>query len=226
MKYVKGDRYIEYELILNRKYPFTYEIKNKVLYLNVAKKSDKEKNENFLFNEFDLLYNLINDKEFRKFYGKKVIHYLGKPYFYKTKKDLKDEVEIKKDTIIIHCKENTISQHKAIYKRFLKKAVEQVIVKYYYDAQNDFNDIKMPKITVKGLKSKKCFGYNEPDEICLSTELGRYDEKYIKAIFYHELCHYYVYDHNEQFYEILDKKLENGSKIDKELDKVIVYDEF
>ena len=53
-----------------------------------------------------------------------------------------------------------------------------------------------------------------------------FDEKYIKAIFYHELCHYYVYDHNEQFYEILDKKLENGSKIDKELDEVIVYDEF
>ena len=78
---VLGTTYPEYNLI---KMAVSSDIGN-VLY-DAISRSDKEKNEGFLFKEFDLLYNLINDKEFRKFYGKKVIHYLGKPYFYKTKK--------------------------------------------------------------------------------------------------------------------------------------------
>ena len=92
--------------------------------------------------------------------------------------------------------------------------------------QNDFKDITIPNIVVKGLKSKKCFGYNAWNEIGIELDLGRYDEKYIKTVLYHELCHFYELEHNENFYRILDKKLPNGSKLDKELDKIVFLDEF
>lgn len=226
MKYYKDGKSIEYELVINDKYPYVEEIKNKVVYLNVRKKHDKEEVNKIIDRYFNHWYSMIYDKEYKKFYGKKVVHYLGKPYFAKTKKSNKDEMIIDKDTITIYCKNDTHTQHKAIYRRYLKKAVEQTIVKLYFDVQNDFKDIKIPKIIVKGLKSKKCFGYNKWNEIAIELDLGRYDEKYIKVVLYHELCHFYEIEHSDRFYKILDQKLENGSKIDKELDTIIYLDEF
>ncbi len=226
MKHIKDDKYIDYELIKNEKYRWSYEIKNKVLYLNVPKKYEVETLLRFLDKEFNHVYNMMHNKEYKKFYGKKTVHYLGKPYFAKTKKADRDEMIINKDTLTIYCKCDTLSQHKAIYRRYLKQAVEKTIVKYYFQIQNDFKDIKIPKIIVKGLKSKKCFGYNAWNEIAIELDLGRHDEKYILAVIYHELCHFYVLEHNEEFYKLMDQKLENGSKLDKELDKLIYLDEF
>ena len=226
MKYIKENKFIEYELVINDKYPFLDEIKNKIVYLNVRKKYDKEEVKRFIDRHFEHWYLMINDKEYKKFYGKKVVHYLGKPYFAKIKKADKDEVVFSKDTITLYCKNNTITQHKAIYRKCLKKAVEETIVKLYYEMQNDFNDIIIPKIIVKGLKGERCLGYNEGDLICIERDLGRYDEKYIKAVLYHELCHCYIREHNEAFYKLLDKKMKNGSKIDKEVETMVFLDEF
>ena len=226
MIFLKDNRYIKYELITNERYRWSYEIKNKTLYLNIPKKCDAETLERFLCREFDHVYNMMHDKEYKKFYGKKVVHYLGKTYFAKTKKANKNEMVIDGDTITIYCKEDTWSQHKAIYRRYLKLAVEKTIARYYHDVEYDFKDIKIPQIMVKGLKSKKCWGWNSGDIICLERELGRYDEKYIKAVLYHELCHCYILEHNEAFYQLMDKKMKNGSALDKELDKIIYVDEF
>ena len=225
-KYVKGDRYIYYKLIISNEYPFLCEYKDKVVHINVKPNFNAEEVNRLLFKQFDYFYQMINDKDFKKFYGKKVVHYLGKTYFAKTKKSDKNEVEIKGDTITIYCKENTITQHKAIYRKFLKKTVEQEIVKFYYDAQNDFKDIKIPKIEVKGLRAKRCFGINTWDTIYLTYDLGRYDKKYIKTVLYHELCHFYVVEHNDAFYKVMDEKIENGAKLDKDLDTIVYVDEF
>lgn len=226
MKYIKDDKFIDYELVINDKYPFLDEIKNKVVYLNVRKKYDKDEVNRFIDRHFEHWYLMINDKEYKKFYGKKVVHYLGKPYFAKIKKADKDEIVMTNDTITLYCKNDTLTQHKAIYSRYLKRAVEETIVKLYYEIQNDFKDIIIPKIIVKGLKGERCFGYNEEDIICIERDLGRYDEKYIKAVLYHELCHCYIREHNEAFYKLLDEKMENGIKLDKEIEKMVFLDEF
>ena len=42
MKFNKEGKSIEYELVVNDKYPYLDEIKNKVVYLNVRKNHDKE----------------------------------------------------------------------------------------------------------------------------------------------------------------------------------------
>lgn len=73
---------------------------------------------------------MINDKEYKKFYGKKVVHYLEKPYFAKVKKYDKDEIIMTKDTITLYCKNNTITQHTAIYRRYLKKQWKKQLLNY------------------------------------------------------------------------------------------------
>lgn len=227
MKFIKDDRYIEYQLVLDDKYPFTYEIKRKVLYLNVKHMYDEDEVNRYLNKEFDHLYLMINDKEYKKFYGKKnVVHYLGKTYYAKTKKATKNEVVIKGDTIVVYCKDDVISQHRAIYKKFLKNAVERTIVNCYYEAEYDFKEIKIPQIIVKGLRRLNCFGMNAGDKIYLEQDLGRYDEKYIKAVFYHELCHCFILEHNQAFYDLLNKKMKDGVKLDKEMDSIIYVDQF
>lgn len=225
-KYVKGDKYINYKLVKSTEYPFLCEYNDNAVHINVRPDYDVTEINRFLFKQFDHFYQMINDPEFRKFYGKKVVHYLGKTYFAKTKKSKEDRVEIKGDTITVYCKEDTWSQHKAIYRRFLKKTVEEAVVKFYFDAQNDFPEIKIPKIEVKGLRTAKAFGMNAWNTIYLSYDLGRYDPKYIKTVLYHELAHFFVIEHNDAFYKIMDQKLENGSKLDKDLDTLNYYDEF
>lgn len=226
MKIIKDNKCIEIELVINDKYAFVDEIKNKVVYLNVRKKYDKDEVDRFIDRHFEHWYLMINDKEYKKFYGKKVVHYLGKPYFAKIKKSDREEVVIEKDTITLYYKKNTTTKPTTIYKRYLKRAVEETIVKLFYEIQNDFKDIVIPKIIVKGLKGERCFGYNEGNIICVERDLGRYDEKYIKSVIYHELCHCYIRDHSEAFYKLLDKKMEDGTKINKEVETMVFIDEF
>ena len=226
MKFNKEGKCIEYELVVNDKYPYLDEIKNKVVYLNVRKNYDKEEVNRFIDRHFEHWYLMINDKEYKKFYGKKVVHYLGKPYFAKIKKAEREEVVIEKDTITLYYKKNTTTKPTTIYRRYLKRAVEATIVKLYYEIQNDFKDIVIPKIIVKGLKGERCFGYNEGDIICIERDLGRYDEKYIKSVIYHELCHCYIRDHSEAFYKLLDEKMGDGTKINKEVENMVFIDEF
>lgn len=226
MKIIKDNKSIEIELVINDKYAFVDEIKNKVVYLNVRKKYDKDEVDRFIDRHFEHWYLMINDKEYKKFYGKKVVHYLGKPYFAKMKKSDREEVVIEKDTITLYYKKNTTTKPTTIYRRYLKRAVEEKIIKLYYEIQQDFKDIIIPKIIVKGLKGEGCFGYNEGDIICIERDLGRYDEKYIKSVIYHELCHCYIRNHSEAFYKLLDEKMENGTKINKEVETIVFLDEF
>lgn len=226
MKYVKGDKFITYELVVDNKYPFLYEIKGKTLYLNVPKKVDEQVVYSFFDKQFDILYKKINDLEFRKFYGHKVVHYLGKTYFAKTKRSKKEYMTIKGATITIYSDIGTISRNKAIYRHYLKNAVEQTIVKLYHQAEYDFKETIMPKIIVSLRMKDKNWGLNAGDTIYLSCELGRYDEQYIKLIFYHELCHCLIKDHSESFYDLEDKKLKNARELEKKFDEIYYLDEF
>lgn len=66
MKHIKDDKYINYELIKNEKYRQSYEIKNKVLYLNVPTKYEVETLLRFLDRKFNHVYNIMHDKELDK----------------------------------------------------------------------------------------------------------------------------------------------------------------
>ena len=53
MKIKKDDKYIEIDFVINDKYAFVDEIKNKVVYLNVRKKYDKDEVDRFIDRHFE-----------------------------------------------------------------------------------------------------------------------------------------------------------------------------
>lgn len=226
MRYTKEDRYIDYQYVPGNWSAITYAIKGKTVWLDVPVKCGQKEIHAYLDRHFEFFHRMIHDRQYRKFYGKKVVHYLGKPYFPKIKKSDRDEVIIKRDTLILYCREDTHSQHQVIYRRFLKTTVEQVVSRCYYDAQHAFPEIDMPPIVVKGLLSQRCHGMNDGSCIYLGRELGRYEEKYIRAVLYHELCHCLIREHNEAFYRLLDEKLEDGRRLDREIDGIAYFDVF
>ncbi|MBQ7375190.1 MAG: DUF45 domain-containing protein [Clostridia bacterium] len=227
MRYFKGKKHISYELVLNKDDPFTYEIKDSVVYLNVKENRDCKEIWEFLFTNFDKLYRKSYDAEYRRFDGKEVVHYLGKTYIAKAKKSDKNEMLIDKYTLTVYCRNNTAAGQRAVFRKYLKQAVEQVLVKIYYELEDAFKEIKLPDFVVKGL-DRGSWAYNDlgANTVYLSYQLGRYDEKYIKAIVYHEVCHCFIIEHNADFYKLLDSKLEGGSTLEKEVDKIIYNDKF
>lgn len=72
MKYSKNNKCIELELVINDKYAFVDEIKNKVVYLNVRKKYDKDEVNRFIDRHFEHWYLMINDKEYKNFMERKL----------------------------------------------------------------------------------------------------------------------------------------------------------
>ena len=56
MKIKKDDKYIEIDFVINDKYAFVDEIKNKVVYLNVRKKYDKDEVDRFIDRHFEHQY--------------------------------------------------------------------------------------------------------------------------------------------------------------------------
>ncbi len=227
MRYFKGNKLINYELVVNKDAPFTYEIRDSVVYLNVKEDRDCEEIWRYLFTNFQILYRKCYDAEYRRFDGKEIVHYLGRRYIAKAKKSDKNEVVIDKYTLTVCTTKNTREQQRATYRKHLKRAVEQVLSEIYYELENDFKEIKLPDFTVKGL-NKSIWGYNDlsANRVYLSHDLGRYDREHIRAIVYHEVCHCFITEHNEDFYRLLDSKLDGGSTLEKEVDEALYTDKF
>ena len=225
MHFTKDGRTILYELVTDDKYPFLCEYEGATLILHIPSKTTQETLTRFLYRQFDDLWGNLYDPEYRKFHGKTVVHFLGKPYFPKIVKGKKKGVEIKGDTLYLYCIEDTPSQHKAIYKKFLWRAVEKVISEIYFEAEYDFRDIKMPKIEVKAL-GRRAWGMYTGDAIYIHYALGRYDPKFIKGTLYHELCHAFILEHNEAFYALLEQRYPGARQEDAELDKAPCPDLF
>lgn len=225
MHFTKDGRTILYELVTDDKYPFLCEYEGATLILHIPSKTTQETLERLLYRQFDDFWGNLYDPEYRKFHGKPTVHYKGRPYFPKIKKAKEDGMEIKGDTLILYCKTDTVSQHKAIFRRYLKRAVEEAIVHLYYQAECDFPEVKIPKIMVK-YPGPRAWACHTGDAIYLSAKLGRYGEEHIKLVLYHELCHCFIRDHSDAFYAIFEKKYPNCRALEKAFDKLAYPDVF
>lgn len=93
-----------------------------------------------------------------------------------------------------------------------------------YDATFDFKEVTILKIIVKTLGG--FLGINKGDVIYISPQIGRQAPKYIKTLLYHEICHCMIKNHEKEFYDLLDAKLIDGSKLNKELVERRFFDVF
>lgn len=213
-RFIKKDKYINYEVIRTNKKKeyYSFNIKDDVVYITVPEYATDKDIKLVLNQQFINLYSKINAKDIY------FVHFQGKKYNLKCMKSNSDKVIVKDDEIIIKAINATNRYYKKILYNFYTKVVEEEIVKLIYDAENDFKEIKIPKITVKPLKGYLGLYRKNHIEECIeiSPIIAKYDPKYIKVLLYHELCHSLVRGHQDNFWNLLNTKLKDGEKLNKE----------
>lgn len=210
-KYIKKDKYLEYEIIKTNKKKEYYLtcIKDNIVYLKVPEHATLKDIKTFISQQFYLLYYKIHPEE-RYF-----VHFKGKKYLLDIIKANIDKVIVKEDRIVIKSINMTSRHLKSVLYKFFTREVEMQITKLIYDAQYDFKEVTIPKIYVKPIKGY--LGYNYIDHIKISPIIAKYDSKYIKVLLYHEICHSLIRGHPQKFWDLLNEKLENGQELDNEM---------
>lgn len=215
---VKKDKYIDYEIIRTNKKKDFYlaSIKNGVVYMNVPEYADNKTIKMVLSQRFlDLYYKIHADEMY-------VVHYKGKKYAVKCLKSTSDKVIVGDDEIIIRAVKVTKNYFSNVLYKYFTRVVEEDIYKLMGDVIVDFREINIPKIVVK--KIKGYLGYNYGDHIKISPYIAKYDQKFVKVLLYHELCHSLVHGHHRAFWDVLNSKLENGEELNKEMNNTVFND--
>ena len=156
--------------------------------------------------------------------NKDIIHFNGKAYQYEIKLSNYRRVEIENDKIIFYVFSND-DNLKSIYENFLFDNLVKLVKEEIIKAKKDLNINFEIKISFK--KVKTYFGqcYPKRKEIVFNIDLMRYDTLYIRSVIYHELAHFYVLNHNEKFYNLLEQVFDNYRHVQKEMKK-INYNDF
>lgn len=223
----KNGKTIEYRVVITPKNHYCTSYDNNVVVITAPENYKKREVEAHLSKMFLEHYLMTHDEEHRKYKGKKTVHLLGKIYYAKIKQADKDEVSVNEETntITLYCKKNTLSQHKAIYRRFLKQVLEKELSGILYEASFDFKEIAIPKIEIKPMANY--LGLNKGGKlIYLHPQIARQAPIYVKTLVYHEICHCIIANHEKEFYDLLDTKIKEGSKLNKELVERHYYDVF
>lgn len=147
-----------------------------------------------------------------------VIHLLGKEYKLQLSKGNSEYVYLDDDNFYVFYKdEGNIS--KLIHEYYAQKLI--MIIQRNKDTIEEKFNIKF-KVNYKIKNTKTYFGkcFMKKRLIILSTLLAKYEEKYIISVLYHEFTHFYVYNHQKEFYDFIEKQYPNYKAVDKELKSI------
>ena len=148
------------------------------------------------------------------------IHILGKEY--KVNKIYSDFNNIIVDDINncinLYIKNDSYIK-KTIYE-YYKKVLENIVIKYDLKLKEAFN---INFDVTYGYKDVKTY-FGECNyklhHIILALKLAKYDEIYILSVLCHEYAHFYVQNHSEKFYNVVEKAFKNYKKYQSELRKI------
>ncbi|MBQ9448450.1 MAG: SprT-like domain-containing protein [Acholeplasmatales bacterium] len=153
-----------------------------------------------------------------------VIHLLGREYKLILRESNSEYVYVDEDNFYVN------------YKKLAN--IEKLIHKYYADILNEIIKRKSEKLIkefnirftvnyqIKNTKSYFGECFYKKNLIVLATKLAKYDEVYIESVLYHEFAHFYVHNHQNEFYELLESHYPNYRKVNHELRKIRYNDKF
>ena len=144
-----------------------------------------------------------------------VLHYWGKVYSVRCVKSKLDKVIVNQDEIVVKATKVTQRYFASVYYKFLAKQIESEIAKLMSEAEKDFSEIKIPKVSVKNIRGY--LGYNYATHIIISPKIARYDKKFLKVLLYHEICHSIIRGHSGEFWKTLEEKLPGGVDLNIEM---------
>ena len=215
---IRDGKVLPYELVQteDKRLVYTSFVREGAVHLYVPSDASVRTAERVLATRFYDHYYKIHPEEWH------VVHYLGKAYQADCRVSKKTGVELTGDRMIIRAATDTTRARRAVLLSFFKQTVERELVSLIYDAQHAFSEIAFPVITVKSLRGY--LGYNYGDgTVTLSPQIARFEERFIRALLYHELCHSLVRGHGEDFWATLEKKLPGAIAMEKER-RALAYD--
>ena len=217
-QYKKGNKILNYIIIKTdkRKEYYLTKIEDSIVYLFVPSYAEDKDIKTVLSQQFYVLYNKIHPEE-RYF-----VHFKGEKYSIKCIKSNVDEVIVNKKEIIVKATKVTSRYFKSLLYKYFARIVEEELTKLIYEAQHDFKEITIPPISVKPLT--KYLGYNYIDHIIINPIIAKYDPKFIKVLLYHEICHSLIRGHRQNFWDLLNNKLENGRILNDEMNAIVYND--
>jgi len=206
---------IDYNIIINRK-----NIKN--LYIRVddnlnvvvnANKKVKDKHiYDFLKKKEKWIYkrlNAIKEKTDITSLNDNYISILGDLYKIEVIKSDEDRIIIDEDNLFLLCISDDLYYQTNIINSFLKNVFVNILENKIIDeCKKDVEKINIYKnfnLKVKLMKSRFGSYSLKTNTICLNLCLVKYNEEVIKSVLYHELCHMRYMNHQNEFYNILNK---------------------
>ncbi len=193
-------------------------VKNGVVYITTPIKLTLSKIEEMIEKNFSFIVkHMMSDPKIDN-----QIHYLGKKYELKIEPSKESRLLIEDNLIHIFSR-GTLDTEKlieALYRNTLIKIVES----YAKDIISSFD---MPQeILFQYKKVKGYYGECFPKKriIILSTQLAKYEVKYILSVLYHECAHFKYQNHQKEFYDYLEERYPNYKKVQKELRKLKYQD--
>ena len=168
----------------------------------------------------ELHYTAIS-RVFKKYPKKKdssIIHILGKEYKIVIKSSRYDFANIDGDTFLIFT-DNEEKIPKIVFE-YYKYTLEKIVNIHLEGLKKEFDINFNIDFQIKDTKTYygKCF--IKKRKIVLSSFLAKYDIKYIMSVLFHELTHFYVSNHQKEFYDFIEKHIPNYKAIDKELKSI------
>lgn len=149
------------------------------------------------------------------------IHQDGNAYatypWYSSKKELISFLETKLDWIVesqkkIKSKVPTLDR---ISKEDFKSIIKTNIEKYIKLFSDDGYNIKVKKFSIRHMTTRLGSCTPSANTIRFSTELCKYQDRYIEYIVVHELAHLVECNHSKKFWEIVKKYVPDYKKMEK-----------
>ncbi len=156
------------------------------------------------------------------------IHILGKLYKIKV-------IEADFYNILV---DDYLSEVRIYTKYYDDKAISIIINEYYKQVLMDIVNKNIDRIkkemnidydiTFQYKRVSTYFGecFHKKKLVILNTSMAKYELKYILSVIYHELAHFYFHNHQDKFYDYLDKIYPNYKKTQRELRKIRYYEKY
>lgn len=173
--------------------------------------------EKFILSNYDAIYKSLNTKPPL---ASNTLHFLGKEYslaIFDAKYDL---VYAQDNSIYVYTKNNNFQYIKSLIHTFYATEMEKIVKNELPNINIKFN-ISFPVIfDYKNVSTYfgECFPKRR--KIILATKLAKYDPIYIKSVIYHEYAHFFYNNHQNEFYNLLEKVFPNYKLIQKSLRKI------
>ncbi|MCM1294495.1 MAG: M48 family metallopeptidase [Muribaculaceae bacterium] len=146
------------------------------------------------------------------------IVYLGRQYKLIIKKNLRKQVKIEKNKIVL-CTPlpNKIAENQNILDEWMLGRATDIFYERLVVMCTLFDMPIIPILKIRKL-SKRWGSYLKSHTVVLNPYLIQASRQAIDFIIAHELCHYYYKEHNADFYNLLNSKIPNWKQIEEKME--------